>query len=993
MNTKNRPLPLLLWMLTALLHYETYAQAQGNYTPQSPLAGQFEKYINYPVDHSTGAASVRVPLYTVKAGSIEVPVNLSYHTAGVKPTDPSLPVGLGWVINPGGRVTRKILGNPDESRPKQVYREPISPTTDLEYFQESEYNPPPSNQTGNSVDADHDIFTYQTGTGVTGRFIIQNQNSEYVAVPLVETHDRIKLNVVSGGGSSRIDYIEVTDANGTIYHFGKGLNSYSNSAASSRVEVTSGSAISGWMLTDIISADRADTVSLIWNNVRNSASNYYQQVNEVSSAVITDRWNSNPDEDPAKYPSGYTESPQFSHVRLESYHLMNVILGLRYKKEEIKFIYTDDLPTLLTRMEVYALGTKFREVDFHKSLFANVAIRLDSVSFHDKNNQHVNSYHFGYNPLTWPSSSTLAIDYWGYYNGGFNNTSLVPNFSLAAEYRFGTSIQSHSQTNRDPSEGRTQACILNSITYPTGGKTTYEYEGNKIYDLGTNQILPVGGLRVKSINHWSADGELAEKRTFAYGINESGAGDGLPMQTIMFTSTNMEYKIIAYDGLHSIKVSYRKRTVSSSPLGSLFTFDFPAVTYRSVTEYIGDKNGSNSGKIIYNYSQVQYGLRSFMPSGDRYAYMGRYWDQARLQKTTYYKNDQGTYTRVRCNTTSYNLFETDTIYSWTFKRYANFSSPGTSPFPDVVSLESNHATYFPFSSSFIFSLGSVYLYCGSAVPDKVRNVEYSLTGDSIVVEKTYEYPNGEYLYPSSLTQLNSDGTTSVTHFTYPKDYFVGSNPTNNVAEGIKLLKDRNVVSPVVEEYTEIQPGNFFKSGKFSTYKTDRPLPENTYLLKPSGTFSPATITPSTHTKSGSYLHKNTADLYDQYGNLRQMKDHIEGITIVLLYGYGGTSPIAVIRNATFSSVASVLGGSAAIDNFASRYPTDTEVVNFLSALRAALPAARVTTYTHKLPYGMAAQTDENGLSTYYEYDAFGRLQVIKDDESNVIKTYEYNYKR
>jgi YD repeat-containing protein len=52
----------------------------------------------------------------------------------------------------------------------------------------------------------------------------------------------------------------------------------------------------------------------------------------------------------------------------------------------------------------------------------------------------------------------------------------------------------------------------------------------------------------------------------------------------------------------------------------------------------------------------------------------------------------------------------------------------------------------------------------------------------------------------------------------------------------------------------------------------------------------------------------------------------------------------------------------------------------------------MTTYTYDPLIGVTSSTDSNQLTTYYEYDAFGRLQVVKDPDKNIVKHYKYHYK-
>ena len=673
------------------------AQLPAHFEPPTPESQEYEKYINYPVDHSTGAASIEVPLYTLNAGSIKIPVSLSYHTSGVKPGDPSIPVGLGWTINPGARVTRKVLNYPDEMHPKPPHKETINSIDDRLFLENMEYSDPPypTSNRNTTYDPDYDIFTYYTGTGITGRFIIKKQDSDYVAVPLLLTKDKIKIHtdISSSGDFDQIDYIEITDANGTLYRFGQGLTSYSTAGPGNPTteNTLSGFNSTGWMLTDIISADKTDTVSLKWKNIHNLPTQYYQQTGIYDHVIVTDHmqnwpafmaFNTENQQAEGWYPMPFYPGGQTT----ENSYLMTAIAGLRYKNIEVKFNYTDNnLPnTFLDSMEIYSSGAKFRQVDFHKSLFPNTSYyRLDSVSIHDPNSQVVSRYRFGYNlSHTLPDGQTRQIDFWGYYNGATSNTTLVPDFPYTIETGSVPGggqnyTESLTTTNRQPSSNFSKTFILDTITYPTGGITTYEYDLNQIYDQANQQAIPEGGLRVTKISNWAADGQMAESRTFAYGINECGYGDGIQMTADMFVNTTMPCD---YEG-GGIGLTFRKREIMGSPVNSLFTYDFPPATYQQITEYVEDSQGNNSGKIVYTYTPQDYPLRRFILSMNTYSYMDRYWNRPRLLSTKVYKNYQGTFIPVQCNSSTYMALDTDTTSSWTVRRfgYITPNSGGNGP--------------------------------------------------------------------------------------------------------------------------------------------------------------------------------------------------------------------------------------------------------------------------------------------------------------------------
>lgn len=65
----------------------------------------------------------------------------------------------------------------------------------------------------------------------------------------------------------------------------------------------------------------------------------------------------------------------------------------------------------------------------------------------------------------------------------------------------------------------------------------------------------------------------------------------------------------------------------------------------------------------------------------------------------------------------------------------------------------------------------------------------------------------------------------------------------------------------------------------------------------------------------------------------------------------------------------------------------------IDELRLYPNGAQMSTYTHEPLLGTTSECDINNRITYFEYDGFGRLLLIRDQDRNILKTFEYKYRQ
>ncbi len=254
------PSILVLSCLAVVAKGQSYPEpaVDQSFCPPSPNAQAIGTYGNEPVALYEGTPAISIPIYTVKCGSLSLPISLSYNYNGLFPLQDASWVGLGWNLNAGGCVTRMVEGGVDESEnsgynyDQYNLHDTVFNSTDLSNFLGLAYNNNLGNP-GKAYDLAPDIFDAEFN-GYSNKFLWAGNH--YV----LSRYD--KDFSVSWPNATHL--ITITTADGVMYTFGAmetTTNYYYGGADSTTQTFTS-----AWYLTQVVSPDYLDTIQLNYSN-------------------------------------------------------------------------------------------------------------------------------------------------------------------------------------------------------------------------------------------------------------------------------------------------------------------------------------------------------------------------------------------------------------------------------------------------------------------------------------------------------------------------------------------------------------------------------------------------------------------------------------------------------------------------------------------------------------------------------------------------------
>jgi hypothetical protein len=927
-------------------------------TTPSPKATMMNRFGNYPVSLYTGLVDITIPIHTINTSDITVPIEFKYHASGLKYDDIPMELGYGWTLIAGGTVSYSVRGTP-EGKSLSGSGQKANPYVwirEINQIQRYQNTGPAHENTDQSKltylvngakqflydagasysDSEYDVYSYNFLNHIGRTYVL----------------DGSVINVPANGIPVSRGLYAVTDHDGISYKF-------------EIMEYDFYDTNETWYLTEIVSADKTDTVR--FNYTYPSQFGVRAERPIIDQTFVIKEGNYNPLDGGTGYPEiefGYNLNYAGATYKVFFPPRLNYI---QYRGGKVEFSYANAATLSLKEIKIYnSSGNLLKTVTLQKPR----TDWLDKIDFKDGNGTNQYSYSFEYDGT--PNRS--GIDYWGYFNGTGNNTYpgfYIPDFTITVNSPSGFKDRTLPGMSRTPNLNYMQKGMLTKIIYPTKGYSKFIYEAHKAVNT------TYGGLRIKEIQNYDENNNLVEKKWYKYGANESGNG-----RAVSFISTkndrifSEEYRsltpIIELKGsmdnalrIHGETLYY---TYLPFPKASYFESG-SSVLYPEVAEYSGTGSVSN-GKTVYKYSDTPDETRPTYRGGRRPSqkYRTNEWKNGLLlNKTSYDGNNNVVYSLT-------NNYDLDSFYSEALNLCVT-------PYCDIMNYGGIIGNYQLdiLKTRLGYSLGIEYEIAQRLDGTLFDYYNYYITTGLPILTSTVETVNGvmkrtAYSGHNNLG-LPAEKSEEYGHATYVTKYKYAMNYPNT--EPYKTMIANNRLTPVIEQ--SLYKGATFLSKNVTDYKN-----WGNNLIAPE--YVKIQATPNTSLETRITYHNR-----DSHGNpLYINKDGAE--KVVYLWGYNYQYPIAEIHNATYSDIVPGKITETMLKTIAEKNEPSTSDWSLIEGLRTSLPQAYITTYKYKPLIGLVWMKDPSEVVTVYDYDNLGRLKIIRDNDNNPIEEYKYHYK-
>lgn len=675
----------------------------------------------------------------------------------------------------------------------------------------------------------------------------------------------------------------------------------------------------------------------------------------------------------------------------------------------------------------------YGNVDY-KSYRNRLFLIMLEVSDSDDNAMYNYQFTYNYNFNDNYYKNSAKIDYWGYYKPRGNNYGIGQECHLMKPtiyyYEDGVNDPLYKsvysvweRTGKQPTytlEGNDMSpaivnpnaavgynsslFTLTTIDMPLGASIEFKYENNKFHFDSQDILGP--GVRVKKVIY--KDGNNNYETTYEYLDNDgksSGRIASIPdfgylnttaiiRKFYLHQSSDDERNIMTARQISTVSdmygssqanVRYGKVTVKNAQTGKTEYYNHLVFNAEDNSVCIGDNAYISRTQIKRaKYTQLAPNMpyngvlsSDIIPHEDSFpkftepitSWCGNY-----LKKTIVYNINNEI---IESTEYKYSLKPSDITLPYLQSRYyTRFDCPW------AILDEYGNAYDLPYVLQRDILWGTNSYRTGVRRLDSIVNIKYDGGIENRTVTAYQYYDDiGKKLFVKEKSIKNSDGMVEKTNYIYPFNY-------NTNTSIINTLTDRNMIATPIEEYISIDgkviDGIFKEYGLWGTY------------VKPNKIYKLRTNTPlSDFIQSTPYGKQDRR--YEEVMSLRY--DNTSGNTIetvqegnsvtTYVWGYHHSLLLAIVKNATKNEVAG--GLSCTMDELQNKTDSD-ELIHIFNNLRENMSDALITSYTYDASQHPLSVTDPTGKTCKYEYDDALRLKLIRDQDNNIVKTYDYHYR-
>lgn len=505
-----------------------------NFIPRSPEAAMLGKYGGGKNVGAKGLAEINIPLYEISIDGISIPISISYLSDGIRVNEIPSIVGLKWVLNYGGMISRSIIGVEDQLDDGWMHGNDIMNSFDITSY------PCPSmlyNQLhDNTYDFAPDHFSYNF-LGYNGNFFFDYNCGNCTEVIMAPDHG-IKIKP-----ENWIDSFLITDALGNQFFFNqkeKMKIALNYNVGSSIQYAMNHEGFNGWKLGAVVSA-KEETILFEYEEFSYETSEYLANSKIVLNNIVPDGSGSQ-----GSANNYYQTNRIDTHTsqRIQSISTPFETLGFSYSSIQ-NFGHLERI--VVTEKST---NTILRTINFeYVEMSGRVQLKGLTIC---PNNECVASsnpqkYTFSYDDRPIPNFGSPSQDVFGYINsntqehmipltgypklsGGNEDGSIPDGLEQDGEQENVTDWDNYLESvgdnipcppcfypaNRDVDANLITSGILTRITYPTRGYTTFQFEPNRSSYASENNMVYGPGVRLKAQKDFDSNGALLTQREFSY---------------------------------------------------------------------------------------------------------------------------------------------------------------------------------------------------------------------------------------------------------------------------------------------------------------------------------------------------------------------------------------------------------------------------------------------------------------------------------------------